>query len=86
MYMLSSLSLRADTHSIMDVSIKLAFQEGMCTVHRSCESFFRPQYSTSYCNGFGNALPGNSSVNTVRHATLEEAVFSVYAVTSGSGG
>jgi hypothetical protein len=24
-----------------------------------------------------NALPGNSSVNTVQHATIEEAVFSV---------
>jgi hypothetical protein len=26
-----------------------------------------------------NALPGNSSVNTVQHATIEEAVFSVDA-------
>jgi hypothetical protein len=25
-----------------------------------------------------NALPGNSSVNTVQHATIEEVVFSVY--------
>jgi hypothetical protein len=25
-----------------------------------------------------NALPGNSSVNTVQHATIEEAVFSVF--------
>jgi hypothetical protein len=24
-----------------------------------------------------NALPGNSSVNTVQHTTIEEAVFSV---------
>jgi hypothetical protein len=24
-----------------------------------------------------NALPGNSSINTVQHATIEEAVFSV---------
>jgi hypothetical protein len=24
-----------------------------------------------------NALPGNSSVNTIQHATMEEAVFSV---------
>jgi hypothetical protein len=29
-----------------------------------------------------NALPGNSSVNTVQHATTQEAVFSVSAVTS----
>jgi hypothetical protein len=29
-----------------------------------------------------NALPGNSSVNTVQHATIEEAVFTVSAVTS----
>jgi hypothetical protein len=29
-----------------------------------------------------NALPGNSSVNTVQHATVEEPVFSVSAVTS----
>jgi hypothetical protein len=33
-----------------------------------------------------NALPGNSSANTVQHATIEEAVFSVSAVTSRSGG
>jgi hypothetical protein len=29
-----------------------------------------------------NALPGNSPVNTVQHATIEKAVFSVSAVTS----
>jgi hypothetical protein len=29
-----------------------------------------------------NALPGNRSVNTIQHATVEEAVFSVSAVTS----
>jgi hypothetical protein len=28
-----------------------------------------------------NVLPGNSSVNTVQHATIEEAVFSVSVVT-----
>jgi hypothetical protein len=33
-----------------------------------------------------NALPGNSPVNTVQHATIEEAVFSVSAVTSRSDG
>jgi hypothetical protein len=33
-----------------------------------------------------NVMPGNSSVNTVQHATIEEAVFSVSAVTSRSGG
>jgi hypothetical protein len=33
-----------------------------------------------------NALSSNSSVNTVEHATIEEAVFSVSAVTSRSGG
>jgi hypothetical protein len=32
--------------------------------------------------GFINALPGNSSVNTAQHATIEEAVFFVSAVTS----
>jgi hypothetical protein len=32
------------------------------------------------------ALPGNSSVNKVQHATIEEAAFSVSAVTSRSGG
>jgi hypothetical protein len=32
------------------------------------------------------ALAGNSSVNTVQHATVEKAVFSVSAVTSRSGG
>jgi hypothetical protein len=31
---------------------------------------------------FINALPGNSIVYTVQHATVEEAVFSVCAVTS----
>jgi hypothetical protein len=33
-----------------------------------------------------SALPGNSSVDTVQHGTIEEAVFSVSAVTSRSGG
>jgi hypothetical protein len=33
-----------------------------------------------------NALPGNSSVKTVQHPTVEETVFSVSAVTSRSGG
>jgi hypothetical protein len=33
-----------------------------------------------------NALPGNRSLNTVQHATIEEAVFSVSSVTSRSGG
>jgi hypothetical protein len=33
-----------------------------------------------------NTLPGNSSVNTVQHATIEEAVFSVSAVTSHNSG
>jgi hypothetical protein len=32
------------------------------------------------------ALTGNSSVNTVQHATTEEAVFSVFAVTSRRSG
>jgi carbon monoxide dehydrogenase subunit G len=33
-----------------------------------------------------NALPGNSSVNTVQNATVEEAVFSVSVVTSHNSG
>jgi hypothetical protein len=33
-----------------------------------------------------SALPGNSSGNTVQHATIEEAVFSVSMVMSRSGG
>jgi hypothetical protein len=33
-----------------------------------------------------NALPGNSTVNTVQHTTIEEAVFTVSDVTSRSGG
>jgi hypothetical protein len=33
-----------------------------------------------------NALPGDSSVNMIQHATIEEAVFAVSAVTSRSGG
>jgi hypothetical protein len=33
-----------------------------------------------------NALPGNSSVNTVQHATIEEAVSSVSAMTSHNSG
>jgi hypothetical protein len=33
-----------------------------------------------------NALPGNSSVNAVLYATIEEAVFSVFAVTSHNSG
>jgi hypothetical protein len=31
-----------------------------------------------------SALPGNSSVNTVQHTTIEEAVFSMSAVMSHS--
>jgi hypothetical protein len=33
-----------------------------------------------------NALPGNSSLNTDQHAIIEEAVFSVSAVTSHNSG
>jgi hypothetical protein len=33
--------------------------------------------TTQHCNVFVNALPGNSSVNTVLHATTDEAVFSM---------
>jgi hypothetical protein len=33
-----------------------------------------------------NSLPDNSSVNTIQQATIQEAVFSVSAVTSRSGG
>jgi hypothetical protein len=33
-----------------------------------------------------NPLPGNSSVNTVQHATIEETVFSMSAVTSHISG
>jgi hypothetical protein len=33
-----------------------------------------------------SVLPGNSSVNTVQHARIEEGVFSVSAVTPRSGG
>jgi hypothetical protein len=33
-----------------------------------------------------NALPGSSAVNTVQHATIEGAVFSVSGVTSHNGG
>jgi hypothetical protein len=40
-----------------------------------------PLTSTLLCQytvmELSNALPGNSSVNTVQHATIEEAVFSV---------
>jgi hypothetical protein len=34
-------------------------------------------YFSIVVNDLINALPGNSSVNTVQHATIEEAVFSV---------
>jgi hypothetical protein len=33
-----------------------------------------------------SALPGKSSVSTAQHAAIEAAVFSVFAVTSHSGG
>jgi hypothetical protein len=32
-----------------------------------------------------NALPGNSSVNTVHHATIDEAVFSMSSAPSSGG-
>jgi hypothetical protein len=32
-----------------------------------------------------NALPGNSSVNTVQHATIDEAVFSMMSAPSSVG-
>jgi hypothetical protein len=32
-----------------------------------------------------NALAGNSSVSTIQHGTIKEAVFSVSAVTSHNG-
>jgi hypothetical protein len=32
-----------------------------------------------------NALPGNSSVNTVQHATIDEAVFSMSSAPSSGG-
>jgi hypothetical protein len=35
--------------------------------------------------GFINALPGNSSVNTVQHATIDEAVFSTSSAPSSGG-
>jgi hypothetical protein len=34
---------------------------------------------------FINALPGNSSVNTVEQATIDEAVFSMSSAPSSSG-
>jgi hypothetical protein len=32
-----------------------------------------------------NALPGNGSINTVQHATIEEAVFYVVRATPSAG-
>jgi hypothetical protein len=32
-----------------------------------------------------NALPGNSSVNTIQHATIDEAVFSMSSAPSSGG-
>jgi hypothetical protein len=32
-----------------------------------------------------NALPGNKSVNTVQHATIDEAVFSMWSAPSNGG-
>jgi hypothetical protein len=53
------------------------------------QSLYRLSYSGSYIyivTDLINALPGNSSVNTVQHATIQVAVSSVSAVTSRSGG
>jgi hypothetical protein len=44
------------------------------------------KYFTSIVKDLMNVLPGNSSVNTVPHATNEVTVFSLSAVTSRSGG
>jgi hypothetical protein len=38
---------------------------------------YGPQWRNNIVTDSINALPGNSSVNTVQHATVEEAVFSV---------
>jgi hypothetical protein len=46
------------------------------TVHQQVTRDEQP-YGGSNVTDFINALPGNSSVNTVQHATIEEAVFSV---------
>jgi hypothetical protein len=40
-------------------------------------SVFGEQQYNNNVTDLINALPGNSSVNTVQHATTEEAVFSV---------
>jgi hypothetical protein len=42
------------------------------------------KYNGSVITDMINLLPGNSSVNMVQHPTIEEAVFSVSAVTSRS--
>jgi hypothetical protein len=40
---------------------------------------YEEKWITEYCIVMDliNALPGNSSINTVRHTTLDEAVFSM---------
>jgi hypothetical protein len=43
-----------------------------------CHRRFLMWWTYSIVTDLINALPGNSSVNTVQHATIEEALFSVH--------
>jgi hypothetical protein len=48
-----------------------------CNYSSITDALFHNLQSQYIVTDLVNALPGNSSVNTAQHATIEEAVFSV---------
>jgi hypothetical protein len=69
-----------DIHDDVKISVSVVF---FCHCRHS---FCRHSSLKNIVTDLINALPGNSSLNKVQHATIEEAVFSVSAVTTRSGG
>jgi hypothetical protein len=72
----------------------LCESDGLVTVDRNiisttnrCVALFIPHMKSikSTVTDLINALSGNSSVNTVQHATIEEAVFSMSSGPSSGG-
>jgi hypothetical protein len=66
---------------------RLAFKGLHNVISQKIELFITTDARTSVPNAVGliNALPGNSSVNTVQHATIDETVFSVSSAPSRGG-
>jgi hypothetical protein len=61
----------------------LSYVEKLCLCYAThCDVYRFPDVTKYAVTVLINALPGNSSINTAQHATIEEAVFSMSAVTS----